>query len=221
MKVIDIERIKPRDSKFTRPTIPKQQHNFLPEFIGEENFRKDVKPIIVQQPQGVSFTVKGHEIDWQKWNMRISMNYREGLVIHNVSYQDGPEKRPLFYRISLSEMVVPYADPQAPHFRKHAFDVGEYGLGLCTNSLALGCDCLGSIYYFDATFNDHEGKPFHVPNAVCMHEEDHGILFKHTDYRNGRAHTVRSRRLVISHIVTGKLLHTTREKGILLMKIIL
>ncbi|KAI8379319.1 copper amine oxidase [Radiomyces spectabilis] len=202
MKVIDIEHIRPRDSKFTRPTIPLQQHNFLPEFVGEENFRKDLKPIIIQQPQGVSFTVKGNEIDWQKWNMRISMNYREGLVIHNVSYQDGPEKRPLFYRISLSEMVVPYADPYAPHYRKHAFDVGEYGLGLCTNSLTLGCDCLGSIYYFDAVFNDHNGKPFHVPNAVCMHEEDHGILFKHTDYRNGRAHTVRSRRLVISQIVT-------------------
>ncbi|KAK4517236.1 uncharacterized protein ATC70_000568 [Mucor velutinosus] len=202
MEVIAIERIRPRDSKFTRPTIPLQQHNFLPEFIGEDNYRKDVKPIIIQQPQGVSFTVKGNEIDWQKWNLRISMNYREGLVLHNISYQDGAEKRPLFYRISLSEMVVPYADTNTPHHRKHAFDVGEYGLGLCTNSLALGCDCLGSIYYFDATFNDHAGKPFFVPNAICMHEEDHGILMKHTDYRNGRAHTIRSRRLVISQIVT-------------------
>ncbi|KAI9015690.1 copper amine oxidase [Phycomyces nitens] len=198
MKVVDIERIKPRDSKFTRPTIPSRSTTFCP----KENFRKDIKPIIVQQPEGVSFKVKGTEIDWQKWNMKISMNYREGLVIHNVSYQDGAEKRPLFYRISLSEMVVPYADPFTPHNRKHAFDVGEYGLGLCTNTLTLGCDCLGSIYYFDAVFNDHHGKPFHVPNAICLHEEDAGILFKHTDYRNGRAHTVRSRRLVISQIVT-------------------
>ncbi|ORZ18896.1 copper amine oxidase [Absidia repens] len=202
MKVIGIERIKPRDSKFTRPTIPLEKHNFLPEFVGEENMRKDIKPIVIQQPQGVSFNVKGNEIDWQKWNMRISMNYREGLVIHNVSYQDGAEKRPLFYRLSLSEMVVPYADPHTPHYRKHAFDVGEYGLGLCTNGLTLGCDCLGSIYYFDATFNDHKGEAYTVPNAVCLHEEDHGILFKHTDYRNGRAHTVRGRRLVVSQIVT-------------------
>ncbi|KAI8979475.1 copper amine oxidase [Mycotypha africana] len=201
-KVIAIERIKPRDSKYSRPTIPLQQHNFLPEFVGEENYRKDVKPIIIQQPQGVSFTVKGNEIDWQKWNLRISMNYREGLVLHNISYQDGPEKRPLFYRISLSEMVVPYADTNTPHHRKHAFDVGEYGLGLCTNSLQLGCDCLGSIYYFDAVFNDHNGQPVEIPSAVCMHEEDYGILMKHTDYRNGRAHTIRSRRLVISQIVT-------------------
>lgn len=202
MKIIEIERIAPRDSKFKRPTIPMEPHNFYPEFIGEENYRKDVKPFIVSQPEGVSFKVNGNEIDWQKWNLRISFNYREGLVLHNVSYQDGDERRPLFYRMSLSEMVVPYAEPSTPHFRKHAFDVGEYGLGLCTNSLALGCDCLGTIHYFDAVFNDHGGRPFVVPNAVCLHEEDHGLLYKHTEYRNGRAHTVRGRRLVISHIVT-------------------
>ncbi|CAM0137855.1 peroxisomal copper amine oxidase [Umbelopsis sp. WA50703] len=202
MKIVEIERIAPRDSKFKRPTIPMEPHNFYPEFLGEENLRKDVKPLIVQQPEGVSFKVNGNEIDWQKWNLRISFNYREGLVLHNLNYQDGDEKRPLFYRMSLSEMVVPYAEPGAPHFRKHAFDVGEYGLGLSTNSLALGCDCLGTIHYFDAVFNDASGRPFVVPNAVCLHEEDHGILFKHTEYRNGRAHTVRGRRLVISHIVT-------------------
>ena len=33
--------------------------------------------------------------------------------------------------------------------RKNAFDVGEYGTGYCTNSLSLGCDCLGLIKYFD------------------------------------------------------------------------
>ncbi|KAH8548994.1 copper amine oxidase [Umbelopsis sp. PMI_123] len=199
--IIEIERIAPRDSKFKRPTIPMEPHNFYPEFVGD-NYRKDVKPLIVQQPEGVSFKVDGNEIDWQKWNFRISFNYREGLVLHNLNYQDGEERRPLFYRMSLSEMVVPYADPYTPHYRKHAFDVGEYGLGLCTNSLALGCDCLGTIHYFDATFNDHSGRPFVVPNAVCLHEEDHGLLYKHTEYRTGRAHTVRGRRLVISHIVT-------------------
>ncbi|KAI7861384.1 copper amine oxidase [Spinellus fusiger] len=202
MKVINIERIKPRDSQFNRPKIPLQNHNYLPEFIGEENFCKDLKPISIQQPEGVSFKVDGTVIDWQNWNMKISMNYREGLVIHNVSYLDGEKKRPLFYRISLSEMVVPYSDPSNPYNRKHAFDVGEYGLGLCTNTLNLGCDCLGSIYYFDAVFNDHKGNPLIVPNAVCLHEEDNGILLKHTEYRTNASYTIRSRRLVISQIVT-------------------
>jgi primary-amine oxidase len=84
-------------------------------------------------------------------------------------------------------------------------------LGINLSLIALGCDCLGSIYYFDACFNDHAGKPFHVPNAICMHEEDYGLLMKHTDYRNGRAYTIRSRRLVISQIVTGKSMEQTKK----------
>ena len=46
---------------------------------------------------------------------------------------------------SLSEMVVPYGDTAPQQRRKNAFDVGEYGVGYCTNSLELGCDCLGHI----------------------------------------------------------------------------
>ncbi|KAG2179785.1 hypothetical protein INT43_003568 [Umbelopsis isabellina] len=202
MEIIEIERIPTRNSKFRRPTIPMTPHNYYPEFVGEENLRKDIKPLIIQQPEGVSFKVNGNEIDWQKWNLRISFNYREGLVLHNLNYQDRDERRPLFYRVSLSEMVVPYAEPSSPHFRKHAFDVGEYGLGWSSNSLSLGCDCLGTIHYFDATLSDAFGNPFVIPNAVCLHEEDHGILFKHSEFDSGRAHTVRGRRLVISHIVT-------------------
>ncbi|RUS34240.1 copper amine oxidase [Jimgerdemannia flammicorona] len=202
MKVIEVERIPPKSSKFTRPVIPMENHNFLPEFLDPKTMRTDIKPIQVLQPEGVSFTVDGNQIAWQKYKFQISFNYREGLVIHNVTYQDGDKLRPLFFRMSMSEMVVPYADPESPHYRKHAFDVGEYGLGLCTNSLALGCDCLGTIHYFDAVMNDHEGRPFIVPQAICLHEEDRGLLFKHTDYRSGRAHVVRGRRLVVSQIVT-------------------
>ena len=36
------------------------------------------------QPEGPSFSVNGNEVSWQKWNFRVSFNYREGLVLHNV-----------------------------------------------------------------------------------------------------------------------------------------
>jgi primary-amine oxidase len=43
----------------------------------------------------------------------------------------------------------------------------------------------------------------HIKNAICIHEEDAGLLWKHTDFRpDGRVHSVRSRRLVISMICT-------------------
>lgn len=42
-----------------------------------------------------------------------------------------------------------------------------------------------------------------IDNAICIHEEDAGVLWKHTDYRTGgRSHTVRSRKLVINMICT-------------------
>ena len=53
---------------------------------------------------------------------------------------------------------MPYGDPHAPYHRKCAFDVGDYGLGFCANSLELGCDCVGNIQYFDAVMNDSKGE---------------------------------------------------------------
>jgi primary-amine oxidase len=32
--------------------------------------RQDLKPVEITQPDGVSFTVDGHEVRWQKWRFR-------------------------------------------------------------------------------------------------------------------------------------------------------
>jgi primary-amine oxidase len=99
-------------------------------------------------------------------------------------------------------MVVPYGHPGAMHGWKNAFDAGEWGLGRMTNSLELGCDCLGEIHYFDAALATEQGEPYTVPNAICLHEEDYGILWKHVDQRGGTNESRRSRRLVVSFIAT-------------------
>lgn len=39
------------------------------------------------------------------------------------------------HRLSFVEMVVPYGDPNDPHYRKNAFDAGEDGLGKNAHSL--------------------------------------------------------------------------------------
>ena len=41
-----------------------------------------------------------------------------------------------------------------------------------------------------------------MPQAICMHEEDVGLLWKHVEYRSGHSEARRSRRLVLSNIVT-------------------
>jgi primary-amine oxidase len=180
--------------------IPPKSGSYYPEDNGP--LRTDLKPLEIVQPEGPSFEVDGNLVRWQKWSLRIGMDPLEGLVLHTVGYDDGGRLRPILYRASVSEMVVPYGHPSPMHAWKSAFDAGEWGLGRMANTLTLGCDCLGEIRYFDDVWADERGKPRTRPNAICMHEEDYGILWKHVDMVSGRTEVRRSRRLVVSSIAT-------------------
>ncbi len=179
--------------------LPPEEANYSAETVGA---RTDLKPIEIHQPEGASFAVDGHDVRWQKWHFRVGFTPREGLVLHTISYADQGRERPIIYRASLADMLVPYGDPRPAYFRRNAFDVGEYGIGMLANSLEQGCDCLGEIHYFDVAGHDSHGQPMTIPNAICLHEEDNGLLWKHIDWRNGYTESRRSRRLVVSFIAT-------------------
>lgn len=100
-------------------------------------------------------------------------------------------------------LTVASGNPEHPHQRKHAFDIGEYGAGYMTNSLSLGCDCKGSIHYLDAHFPTRAGGINTVKNAVCIHEEDDGILFKHSDFRDNSTIVTRARKLIVQQVFTA------------------
>jgi len=176
--------------------VPKKKHNYDSESLGTP--RQDLKPLHISQPEGPSFSVDGWGVKWQKWSFRVGFTSREGLVLHQLGY----DSRPIVYRASVTEMVVPYGDANTSQFWKNAFDCGEYGLGKLANSLELGCDCLGLIHYFDVPMVEDEGTVTVMKNAVCMHEEDYGVLWKHFDFRTGLHQVRRSRRLVISFFAT-------------------
>jgi len=205
-----IEGLRPVVDLNTMQVIRVEEHGEWPLPPGECNYaadrvepqRRDIKPLDIAQPQGPSFDVQGNVVRWQKWSFVIGFNAREGLTLHDLRYQDGPTSRKILHRASLTEMVVPYGDPKPTQRRKNAFDVGEYGMGMCANSLELGCDCLGLIRYFDANLLTSRGEPLLIKNAVCMHEEDFGILWKHTDRRLEKPEVRRSRRLVVSSVST-------------------
>lgn len=164
--------------------------------------RQTQRPIEIIQPEGASFTVDGNLVSWEKWQFRIGFDQVEGLTLHQIGFTDGERLRPIVYRASVAEMVVPYGDPSPVRFWQNYFDAGEYSLGKEANALELGCDCLGEIHYFDAAIADDDGNPRSIRNAICMHEEDFGVLWKHTDSYNGAASTRRQRRLVISFFIT-------------------
>jgi len=180
--------------------LPPEPGNWGREYFDgrEGTMQEPLKPFEAVQPEGASFTVSGHEVRWHNWKLRLDFWAREGLILRDVSYTENGRERPVLYRASMCDMVVPYGDPHVFHAHKNAFDVGEYGLGTLANALELGCDCLGLIRYFDAHLVNAHGDVVKMPNAICMHEEDFGVLWKHTDWRNGQAETRRSRRLVVS-----------------------
>ncbi|MEO8204973.1 MAG: primary-amine oxidase [Chthoniobacterales bacterium] len=199
--VVDLNAMKVlRVEDFGPTPLPPKPGNYRADRV--KNLRSDIKPLEIIQPEGPSFTVKGNEVSWQKWNFVIGFNSREGLTLHNITYNDAGRERSILYRASLSEMVVPYGDPGPTQNKKNAFDSGEYGMGQCANSLELGCDCVGHIKYFDALMTTSRGELQVIKNAICMHEEDYGTLWKHTDRRDNHVEVRRSRRLVVSSVST-------------------
>jgi primary-amine oxidase len=172
--------------------------DYVPELLDIPQ-RTGLKPINVVQPEGASFAAHSDGlVEWQKWRFRIGFTPREGAVLHDVCY-DG---RPILYRLAYSELTVPYFDPRPPFHRKQAFDLGDAGFGRCTNNLELGCDCLGAIHYLDSLLAAPDGAPTPAKSVVCLHEQDNGVLWKHTNYRTDRPFVTRNRELVVQYIVT-------------------
>jgi primary-amine oxidase len=194
LELLEIEDAGPMDR-------PRTMGEYVPRLVPGLRLRDDIKPLEITQPEGVSFTLHGNHLSWQKWSMRLGFNPREGMVIHTLGYQDGDRLRPVAHRLSFAEMVVPYRDPTDDHKARTAFDIGEWGLGFMTTSLELGCDCLGEITYLDAAVHDSQGEPHTIRNAVCIHEEDDAILWKHVDPGAG-TEVRRARRLVVSSHAT-------------------
>lgn len=177
--------------------VPAGSGKYTPDAVGGPA-RTSLKPIEIIQPEGPSFRVAGSFVEWEGWSLRVDFNAREGLVLHDLRFGG----RSVLSRASVPEMVVPYGDTSPTRFWISYFDAGEYLLGKNANPLELGCDCLGVIRYFDGYVADDHGHAVRIPNVVCMHEEDHGILWKHTEPGPVGAQVRRSRRLVVSYFST-------------------
>jgi primary-amine oxidase len=164
--------------------------------------RDPPKPLLITQPDGASFTIDGHEVRWQKWRFRYSMHPREGLVLHTVGYDDGGRTRQILYRGALSEMVVPYGDPQQNWRWRSAFDVGEYSVGRLASSIEASTDAPAHATLLDATFAGDDGEPYVLPRAVAIYERDGGMLWKHFEGYSQTNESRRARHLVMFFIAT-------------------
>ncbi|MGK5630956.1 primary-amine oxidase, partial [Streptomyces sp. URMC 123] len=202
--VADVDLVERRVARLTDTgavPVPTECGRYEAAFNGPP--RTDLRPLRITQPEGPSFTLDGPLLTWQNWSFRLDFNAREGLVLHQLALRDGERTRPVLHRASLAEMAVAYGEAEPARNWVAFLDAGEYTLGRNANALRLGCDCLGEISYVDAVLADDHGNPETLPNAICVHEEDTGLLWKHTDIFNGMAvESRRSRRLVVSYIAT-------------------
>ncbi len=160
--------------------------------------REAPKPLQIVQPAGPGFQIQGNEIRWQKWRFRFAMHPREGLVLYTVGYEDGGKVRPVLYRASLSEMVVPYGDPAPAWFIRNAFDEGEYGVGRLAVPLEARNDLPDNATLLDAVFANESGAGQDARKVLAVYERDGGVLWKHVDYMSNQNQSRRARQLVLS-----------------------
>jgi primary-amine oxidase len=149
--------------------------------IGSVGALRDIPtPISVQQPLGPSFHLDGQQVEWQKWKFHFRVDRRVGLVVSNVGYKDGENLRSILYEGSLSEMFVPYMDPDEAWYTRTFFDAGEFADGFST-TLEPGADCPENSVYFDQFYANERSIPQRRPRAACLFEQDAGgIAWRHS-----------------------------------------
>jgi primary-amine oxidase len=76
--------------------LPPLTGTYAAESLGP--LRQDLKPLEISQPEGPSFTVDGYEVRWQKWRFHVGFTSREGLVLHQLGYEDKDRIRPILHR---------------------------------------------------------------------------------------------------------------------------
>jgi primary-amine oxidase len=160
-----------------------------------------LKPLVISQPQGPSFTITNSEIRWDRWHFRFGFDIREGLVIHQVSYADGGKERSVLYRGSVSELLVPYSAPDQTWYWRNAFDEGEYGLGKLSAPIEPGRGSPAHATLLDAALADDSGAGIVLTNRIAIYEREGDSLWNHWDYWSGTDGR-RARELVIGFIST-------------------
>lgn len=152
-----------------------------PEELGP--MRAPVNEVQMVQPKGASYTLDGHEVSWQNWKFQFRMDMRRGLVISQVRYTDGGKDRSVMYQGSLSELFVPYMDPNDPWNYQGYFDLGTYPavFGGIASSLEPGVECPLYATYFNHYVVTDKGAPRERQRTACLFERSAGdVAWRHT-----------------------------------------
>jgi primary-amine oxidase len=165
--------------------------------------RPPLAPLLVRQPHGPGFTIRGNVVRWQGWRFRVGFNPREGVVLHQIGFGRGGRVRPIIYRLALDEIYVPYARPDPTWSWRAALDIGEYNLGQLLERLKPGVDVPTNAVFLDqVTPSDlgSAGDPPVIPleNGIALYERDSGVLWDRIDPATGDRKARLGRELVVT-----------------------
>ena len=163
--------------------------------------------------KNASIQTDGSLVEWGPWSFRYLMHQREGLTIYTLSYnsnniaRNGNQRiangaRSIAYRMSVSEMVVPYGDTASHWIWRSAFDVGEYGIGMLAAPLVRGKDVPSNAIMTGLPAVASNGDVSYRENIVAIYEADAGLAWKHYDVMSGAHMEERGRELVITQTST-------------------
>lgn len=127
-------------------------------------------PIVITQPKGVGYSIKGQEITWQNWKFHVRMDSRRGTLISAASFNDNGNVRKVLYSGGLGGMTVPYGDPSLSWYFKTYMDSAEYGLGKLARKMVIGGDVPDNTTLIDATLNDDKGEPYTLSKVIGVFE---------------------------------------------------
>lgn len=159
-------------------------------------------PLQTLQPNGPGFRIDGHSISWNRWRFRYSMHPRDGLILHQIGWEESPGKiRPILYRASISDLLVPYFDPDEAWSWRAYFDEADFGIGYSSVRLKRGFTTVSYATLLSEPMPDGAGGAYVVQDVVDIYERDAGILWSHTETDPGTVGP-RARELVIGCLAT-------------------
>lgn len=179
--------------------VPRGPVDLDPPSVGRQ--REPPRPISIAQPEGTSIIVDGRVVTWQKWRFHFRIDPRVGPVISTVRYHDNGSWRSVLYQGSLSELFVPYMDPDAAWYFKTYLDAGEFGVGKLGVELQPEVDCPPGATFFGAVFADDWGDPYTKERVSCLFERYAGdMAWRHYEGHTEQTEVRRRTDLVLRFI---------------------
>jgi primary-amine oxidase len=175
-----------------------------PDVVGPT--RAALPPMVISQPMGPGFTVEGQQVSWEHWRFHFRIDPRRGIVLSQVRYADKGAERSVMYQGSISELYVPYMDPNEPWSYQSFFDLGSYAgaFGGVASTLEPERDCPAHARYFDAVVGTESGAPTQRVRAACLFERvDGDPSWRHSRADNRVIESRVKRDLVLRMIMTA------------------